>query len=129
MKQAVNRMVSRENGRKERAVDRILTAGSAVLGVGLAEMIRQDRYVGTSSSDRSTLKPGPPRPPDGPLPGGRAAAAAQDDLYEMLRAQRPTGHAMPEVREQRAPTEGEGSEEGVAPQSEQHPSISGGLSD
>jgi len=50
----------------------------------------------------------------GALPGGRETPPDQDDLHEVLRTERHTGNALPEVREQGAPAEGEGSAEGVA---------------
>src|SRR3972149_6473187 len=62
---------------------------------------------------RSLLKPPALRTPYGPLPRGRASASDQDDLYEVLRAQRTPRDALPKMHEQRTTAEGEGSAEGV----------------
>src|SRR2546428_3793942 len=53
------------------------------------------------------------RPADGAVPGGGEAAPPQDDLHELLRAERAPGDPLPEVREQGAPPEGERGAEGV----------------
>jgi len=50
---------------------------------------------------------------DGPLSGGGEAPPPQDDLHELLRAERDARDAVPEVPEQGAAPEGEGSAEGV----------------
>src|SRR5205809_3684875 len=52
-------------------------------------------------------------PPDGAVPGGREAAPDQDDLHELLRAERDPRDPLPEVPQHGAPPEGEGSPEGV----------------
>ena len=52
--------------------------------------------------------------PDGAVPGGGEAAPPQDDLHELLRAERDPRDPLPEVPQHGAPPEGEGSPEGVA---------------
>src|SRR5204862_7498390 len=50
---------------------------------------------------------------DGPLPGGRAPPAAQDDLHAVLRPQRDARDPLPQVRESGTPSKSEGSAEGI----------------
>ena len=73
------------------------------------------RECSRSGRDQSLLKPPSSRTPYGPLPRGRASASDQDDLYEVLRAQRTPRDALPKMQEQRTPAEGEGSAKGVGP--------------
>src|SRR5437870_12512426 len=69
--------------------------------------------LGKAHGARSLLKPPGPRPPYGPLPRGRAPPAAQDDLHAVLRQKRDAGDPLPQVRQPRAPAEGERGPEGI----------------
>ena len=75
---------------------------------------RGDRSYG-SVVVRILLTPPSLRSPDGPLPGSRETAPDQDDLHELLCAERSSGDALPEVWEQRAAAKGEGSAKVVRP--------------
>ena len=75
--------------------------------------IRECCRTGKAHSARSLLKQPALRPPYGPLPGGRASPAAQDDLHAVLRKERDARDPLPEMREHGAPPEGEGSPERV----------------
>src|SRR3989441_2757119 len=73
---------------------------------------RATKFV-SGSRTRSLLKQPRPRPSYGPLPGGRAPPAAQDDLHAVLRPKRDAGDPLPQVRQSRAPAEGERGPEGI----------------
>ena len=62
---------------------------------------------------RCLLKLGPLRPPDGPLSRGREAPPDQDDMHELLRAERAPRDPLSEVRQQGAAAKSEGSAAGV----------------
>src|SRR2546422_791802 len=57
----------------------------------------QFRPVAVACRTRSLHHPPPLRLADGPLPGGRAPPAVQDDLLAVLRSQRDAGHLLPDA--------------------------------
>src|SRR6266540_5940844 len=59
--------------------------------------------------------------PDGPLPGGRAPPAAQDDLHAVLRPERDARDPLSQVREPGAAAEGKRGAQGIGRRTFAHP--------
>jgi len=99
------------NGSMETASCAGVALGARVLCQDLARVRRRARSA--TFALEAFIRMRPFDPADGAVPGGREAAPDQDDLHELLRAERNPRDALPEVPQHRAPPEGEGSPEGV----------------